>query len=187
DADLVEAAVGDLVLQHFDRVVVVDADVAGAVLRQRVEQAADARGVHLDADEVAPGVVGGGEAQRLAVAEADLEHPRRLAPKLGGEVARGATALDGRVVEAVARPQRVEGTLLRGSEAALAQHEAAHAAVAILDRERLRRRLGAGAGKGVGHRSVMPRPATPASSDEAVERRRGAGVALARDPPRAES
>src|SRR5690606_271726 len=181
DADLVEAGVGDLVLQHLDRVVVVDADVAGAVLRQRVEQAADAGGVHLDADEVPFRVVCRGEAQRLAVAEADLEHPRRLASERDGEVARGAS-----VVEAVARPQRVERALLRGSEAALAQHEAAHAAAAILDRARLRRRLGAGAGERVGHRSVMPRPATPASSDQAVERRGGAGVALARDAPGAE-
>src|SRR5690606_38888288 len=101
DADLVEAAVGDLVLKNLDRVVVVDADVAGAVPGQRVEQAADAGGVHLDADEVAPGIVRGGEAQRLAVAEADLEHTRRIAPERGSEVARGAS-----VVEPVAWPQR---------------------------------------------------------------------------------
>src|SRR5690606_5286018 len=115
------------------------------------------------------------------VAEADLEHPRRVASERGGEVALGAS-----VVEPEARPQRVERALLGRGETALAQHEAAHAAAAFLDRERLRWCLGARAGKGVGHRSVMPRPATPASPDEAVERRGGAGVALARDASGAE-
>ena len=47
------AAVGDLVRQHFDRIVVVDADVVAAVLGQRIEQAADARRMHFDADVVA--------------------------------------------------------------------------------------------------------------------------------------
>src|SRR5262245_27671397 len=50
DTDLVERAVGDLVAQHFHGVVVIQANVAGLVLRQRVEQAADARRVHFDAD-----------------------------------------------------------------------------------------------------------------------------------------
>src|SRR5690606_12395017 len=98
--------------------------------------------VHFDPDEVAFRVARRGEAQRLAVAEADLQHPRGVAPEGGGEVARLAG-----VIEPEARPQRVERALLRGREATLAEHEAAHLAAAFLHRERLRRRLGALAGE----------------------------------------
>ena len=44
--------------------------------------------MHLDADQVAVRVVLRGEAQRLAVAEADLEHARCLAAERGVEIAR---------------------------------------------------------------------------------------------------
>src|SRR5690606_39448237 len=108
-----------------------------AVLGQRVEQAPHAGRVHLDADVVARGVAGGGMAKRLAVAEADLEDARGAAPEHRVEVARRAA-----VVEAEPRPQRIEGALLGGREAALPEHEAAHAAAAVLDREGLGRRLG---------------------------------------------
>ena len=102
------AAVGDLVLEHFDRIVVVQAHVARVVGGQCVEQPADAGRVHLDADEVARRVVPCGEAQRFAIAEADFEHARRAAAEGGVEVARRAG-----VVQAEARPLLVECALLR--------------------------------------------------------------------------
>ena len=63
--------------QHFDRIVVVQAHVVGAVGGQRIQQPAHAGRVHFDADVVARRVLRGGEAQRLAIAEADLQHARR--------------------------------------------------------------------------------------------------------------
>src|SRR5690606_11582494 len=101
------------------------------------------------ADVIARAVARGGEAQRLAIAEADLQHPRRTAPERGIEVARLAG-----VVQPEARPQCVERALLRRREAPLAQHEAADAAAAFLDRERLGRGLGAVAGERIGHRDA---------------------------------
>src|SRR5690606_13687366 len=102
---------------------------------------------------VARGVAGGGMAKRLAVAEADLEDARGAAPEYRVEVARRAAE-----VEAEPRPQRIEGALLGGREAALPEHEAAHAAAAVLDREGLGRRLGPGAGEGIGRRPGVSRP-----------------------------
>src|SRR5690606_24267684 len=179
DPDLVEAGVGDLIGQHFDRIVVVDPYVAGVVGGQRVEQATDAGGVDLDADQVAVCVVLPGEAQRLAVAEADLEHARRAAAEHGVEIARLAG-----VVDAEARPLLVERALLGRAEAALAQHEAADLAMALGDRERLGRRLarfaGIGhgfwvplplAGEGWGEGAAKPRVPIPSSSRTALIRR----------------
>jgi hypothetical protein len=107
--------------------------------------------VHLDADMVARRVAGRRMAQRLAVAEADFEDARRAAAEGGVEIARRAG-----VLEAESRPQRVEGTLLGLGEAALAQHEAAHLALACGGGERLGRRFralaGIGIGQGVGSR-----------------------------------
>src|SRR3546814_1186660 len=74
EADLVERAVGDLVFQHLDRIVVVEAHVVEAVLVQGIEQASDARRMDFDADVVALAIARGGKAQRFAVAEADLQH-----------------------------------------------------------------------------------------------------------------
>src|SRR5690606_13656168 len=102
------------------------------VLRQGVEQAADAGRVHLDTDVVSGRVQARGVAQRLAIAEADFQDPRRLAAEGGIEIARAPL-----VVEAEARPQRVERALLGRGEAALAQHEAAHGAMPRLYGERL--------------------------------------------------
>src|SRR5690606_7338559 len=101
-------------------------------------QPADAGRVYLDPDVVAGRVALRGKAQRLAVAEADLEDAFRAAPERGVEVARLAC-----VVEAEARPQFVERALLGLGEAALAQHEAAHLALALGDGEGFRRGLGA--------------------------------------------
>src|SRR3546814_14028306 len=60
DADLVERAVGDLVLQHLDRIVVIEAHVVEAVLVQGIEQAPDARRMDFDAVVAAPAVARGG-------------------------------------------------------------------------------------------------------------------------------
>src|SRR5690606_28213879 len=151
DADLVEAGVGGLVVEHLDRVVVVDPHVGGVVGGQCVEQAADAGGVHLDTDQVARLVVLRGEAQRLAVAEPDLQHARRTAAEDRVVIARLAL-----VVDAVARPLLVERALLRRGEPALAQHEAAHLAVALGDSERLGRSGPAGRVFAVAHQPIKP-------------------------------
>ncbi len=151
DAHLVQAAVGHLVAQHFHRIVVVDAHMVAAVGFQRVEQPAHARGVHLDAEVVARRVLPGREAQRVAVAGADLHHPRRGAAEHRVEIAQLAG-----VVQAEARPLHVERALLGLGEAPLAQHEAADLATAFGDGERLGRGLGAGAGERIGHRPIGP-------------------------------
>ena len=154
DADLVQRSIGDLVPQHLDRIMVVQVHVVAAVLGQRVEQAAHARGVDFQADVVARRVLAGGEAQRLAVAEADLQHLGRGAAEGGVQVARGAG-----VVEPEARPGIVERALLGRGEAALAQHEAADLAAAFAGGVGLRRSLGAFAFERVGHRQAI-RPST---------------------------
>ena len=61
--------------------------------------------------------------QVRAIAEADLDDPRRLATELGVQVAgcRG-------VVQSESRPQPLEGALLAIGHASGAQHEGAHAA-----------------------------------------------------------
>src|SRR3546814_16903280 len=92
----------------------IEADVAGIVVAQGVEQATDAGRVHLDADVVAARVPARGKAQRLAVAEADFQDPRCLAPERGVEIAGFAS-----VIEAETRPQRIERALLGRGEAAL--------------------------------------------------------------------
>ena len=81
DADFVQRGVGDLVLEHFDGVVVIQAHVVRVVCGQCVEQAADAGRMHFDADQVAVRIARRGVAERLAVAEADFEHARALRPK----------------------------------------------------------------------------------------------------------
>jgi hypothetical protein len=106
DADLVQRSIGDFVFQHFHRIVVVEPGVAGIVV-------------------ASAWVALRGEAEGLAVAEADLEDALRLAPERGVEIARRAC-----VIQPEARPQRIECALLRLGEAALAQHEAAHLALA---------------------------------------------------------
>ncbi|KAG0739102.1 hypothetical protein G6F24_017436 [Rhizopus arrhizus] len=52
DAHFIQRAVGDLVLQHFHRIVVVQAHVVGVVVGQRVQQPAHAGRMHLDADPI---------------------------------------------------------------------------------------------------------------------------------------
>ncbi len=151
DAHFIERAIGDLVLQHFHRVMVVQAHVVGIVLSQCVQQPAHAGGVHFDADVVARRIVLGGEAQRGTVAEADFQHLVCRAAEGGIQVTRLAG-----VVEAEARPAFVERALLGGGETSLAQHEAAHLAAALAYGEGLGWGLGAGAVKRIGHQPISP-------------------------------
>src|SRR5690606_859435 len=68
------------------------------------------------------------------------------APEGGVVVARRAG-----VVQPEPRPLGIEGALLRRREPPLAQHEAAHAAIAIFDREGFWGCLGAAAGEWIRH------------------------------------
>src|SRR5690606_22371186 len=149
------------------------AHVATVVLVQRIEQAADAGGVDLDADVVAFAIPRGCEAQRLAVAEADFQHAFRVTAEHRVEIARPADE-----VQPEARPQRVERALLRRGEPPLPQHEAAHAAPAFLDGERFRRGLGAVAGERIGHRFQLVAPLTPPWPSAPIEGG-AAGAAMA--------
>ncbi|KAG0937366.1 hypothetical protein G6F31_015606 [Rhizopus arrhizus] len=158
DAHFIQRAVGDLVLQHFHRIVVVQAHVGGVVVGQRVQQPAHAGRMHLDADVITRRVVLGRAAQRGAVAEADFQHLVGGATEGGIQIARLAV-----VVDAETRPAFVERTLLGGRESALAQHEAAHFTAAFADGERLGRGLGAGAVERIGHQ-----PISPSTGDEAL-------------------
>src|SRR3546814_14189225 len=105
-----------------------------------------------DADVVALAVARGGKAQRLAVAEADLQHACGIAAEHRVEIAR----LTGEI-QPEARPQIVERALLGRREPALPQHEAAHPAPAFLDGERFRRGLAAFAGERIGHHAHIGR------------------------------
>src|SRR5690606_33272263 len=124
-----------------------------------VEQAAHARRMHFQADVVARWVLAGGKAQRLAVAETDLQHLRRVAAEHRVVIARLAA-----VVQAEARPGIVERALLGRGEAALAQHETADLATPLTRGIGLGRRLGAFAGERVGHRQ----PISPSTGEEAL-------------------
>ena len=80
----------------------------------------DAGLVHLDADEVLPGVLHGLLHQARAVAEADFQHPGRVAAEESVEIQYGC-----RVVHAPARPQFLQRALLRCRQPAGAADEAA--------------------------------------------------------------
>ncbi len=151
DAHFIQRAVGDFLLQHLDRVVVVELDVVGGIIGQRIEQAAYARCVHLDADVVLAGIELRGITQGRAIAEADFQHLGRAAAEGGLQVARFAVEIN-----AETRPAFVEGALLGRGEAALAQYEAADLASAFGHGEGLGRRLGACTVKGIGHQPISP-------------------------------
>ena len=91
-----------------------------------------------------------GEAQSLAVAEADLEHAQRIAPEGGIKITRRT-----HIVESEARPQGIKCALLRLGEAALAQYEATHLAHPIGDGKRLWWGLCTVAGKWVGQGEAL--------------------------------
>jgi len=124
---LVERRVRDLPLQHLHRIVADQSNVgqlAGVDAQQAV---ADAGSVDLDADEIGlrPGAREG--EKRLAVADADLQHPRHRAAEHGIEVERRR-----RVVDAEARPELFECALLRARSASRTLHEALDGARGVL-------------------------------------------------------
>ena len=83
-----ERARRDHLLQHVDGIVLDQAQVREAAFADLLEQRADAGRVHFDADEVGAGQRLRDRRGRVAHAEADLEHLRRVAAERGGEVER---------------------------------------------------------------------------------------------------
>jgi hypothetical protein len=100
-----------------------DPDVADARAREQHEQVPDPGVVDLDADIVDVGVVRRRAEQRLAVAEADVQHARAVAAEDRLEVE--PPVLEG---DAVARQQLGERPALAGGRASGASHEAANLA-----------------------------------------------------------
>jgi hypothetical protein len=118
----------------LDRVVTDHAQIGERVLADLLQQAAHARRVHLDAQEVDVGHRAGDARGRLAHATADLEHPRRGAAEHAAEVDRLR-----RVGHAEARQQRLQRALLRRRHPALPQHVAADRTVVRAGGARRRR------------------------------------------------
>ena len=114
----------DHVAQHFHGVVLDDADVADLLLIDQFEQIAHAGRMHLKRKVVVLGVCQGDRCGAVAHAETDFQHLRRSAPEGLIEIERLCF-----VGNAEARQQRLHGTLLRGRNAALAQHVAADMAL----------------------------------------------------------
>ena len=75
-------------LEHLDRVVLDDANVAETALADVLEQRAHARRVHLDAEEVVAGQRLRNRRCGVPHAEADLDHQRRGAAE-GGRCVEG--------------------------------------------------------------------------------------------------
>ncbi|MET3818931.1 hypothetical protein ABID76_001575 [Burkholderia ambifaria] len=124
DVHAVEAFRREHVLEHFDRVVLDDADVRQILLADQLQQRADARLVHLDAEEVVARAVRGDFRGRRAHPEADLEDARCAAAEHGVPVGNFRCVGDDE-----ARAELVERAALAGRHAAGARHEAADAAV----------------------------------------------------------
>src|SRR6267378_3316167 len=118
--DLVHAVRGDLPLEDLDRVVTDDAHVREPPLLEPEQQPADPGAMDLDTQEIPPGMRGRERQQVLAVAEADLDGARGVAP----EQRLGLEPL-GPERDAVLRPQRAQCTLLRRRDPAAAGHEGA--------------------------------------------------------------
>ena len=103
EQDFVERGRAELVREHLDGVVRDDADVRKPA-RLDLEQAmADARRVHFRADEIPLGRARRELDERVAVAEADLEHPGRGTPERTVEVDRSRARTGCRSAAAVRR------------------------------------------------------------------------------------
>ena len=109
----------------FDRIVPDDAHVGEAAFVELLQQAADARRVHLDAEEIVVRPRLRDRRRRLAHAEADLEHARRAAAEHAIEVERrrARTAMPRR------GQQRRRARAAARATCGPAQHEAAHGPV----------------------------------------------------------
>ena len=123
DVHAVEAGRREHVLEHFDRVVLDDADVREILLADQFQQRADTRLVHFDAEEVVVRAMRGDFRGRCAHSEADFEDARRSAAEYGVPVGRFR-----RVRHDEARAELVERAALAGRHAAGAGDETADAA-----------------------------------------------------------
>lgn len=123
DVHAVEAVGRDHLREHLDRVVLNDPDVRQLLLADQLQQRADARLVHLDADEVVAGAQRGDFRRRRTHPEADFQHARRAAAEDGVPVRlRAAVRYD------EVRAELVDCAALAGGYAAGARDEAADAA-----------------------------------------------------------
>ena len=120
NVNAVEGRRTDHVLEHFHCVVLNDTHVPEPPLRDQLEQAAHAGGVHFDAEVVVLGVGRRNRRGRLAHAETDLEQLRRGATEFGIEIK--VRLAEG---DSVAGQELRAGALLGVRDAALAQHVAA--------------------------------------------------------------
>ena len=107
-------------LQHLDRVMLDDAHVVQLRFADALQQRADAGLVHLDADEVVLRQRGGDRRGRIAHAEADLEHRRRVTAEQCGVVERLVAERQHET-----RSQFVERATLTRADASGAAHVAA--------------------------------------------------------------
>jgi len=113
----------DHVLQHFDGVVLDDANIRQVLLAHQLQQSADARLMHFDAEEIVVGTMRGDFSRRRAHAETDLQNARRASAEH-----RVPIRLPGRIRHDEARAEFVHCAALARRYAACARHEAADAA-----------------------------------------------------------
>jgi hypothetical protein len=119
-----EGVGGDHVLQHLDRIVLDDAQVAQALFADALEQGPHAGRVDLDAQEIGVTARRGNLRGGMPHAETDLDDQRRVAAEQADRIQRL-----GGIGHQVSGPQLLQGTLLPGAHAPGPQHEAADAAV----------------------------------------------------------
>ena len=120
-----QAAVGNHLRQHFDRVVIDQAQVRNPGFGDAVQAMTDAGPVDLDTQVILLRVAGGLFDQGFAVTETDFQDYRVIIAKGFDQVQRIRT-----VVDAVCRPVMLQRMLLAAGEPALAQHVGADPAVA---------------------------------------------------------
>lgn len=123
DVHAVEAFGREHVFEHFDRVVLDDADVRQILFADQLQQRADARFVHFDAEEIVARAIRGDFGRRRAHPEADFENARRAAAEDRIPVGRFGCVRDDE-----ARAELVERATLAGGHAAGARDEAADTA-----------------------------------------------------------
>lgn len=118
-----QQTVGDHVVQHLDGIVLDEAQVLDVLFAGQFQQAAHARRVHFDADEILVRHRLRDVRRRVAHAEADLQDQRRGAAERGVEIELGLAVLD-----QVMRTIRFQRARLAGRQAAGAGDETADAA-----------------------------------------------------------
>ena len=109
DVDAREGPLGDHLPDNLDGVVLDDPNICECLLIDALEQRADPGRMHLDAEVVVAGALGGDPRRRLPHAESDLEDLRGFAPEDGREVERL-----GGIGDPVLRHERVVRPLLAG-------------------------------------------------------------------------